>query len=204
LYYGATLLDLLYQRAQLHHHDLDIAQLRYLLEHGATMNSSTLLAYPCPLINDCAQFYIILLECDCSSIFDPTIFICHLLYTISIYTDSYLLYNRATIEWISTCDYFMHVVQLAHYLYCIEQLYSIIDRQCLPCLCTVQSNDKLDKLRDKLTQLRSTPLKLSEIVRKRMRILISVPCKERFQQIGFTGHLLEFLVQTKFSDDICL
>ena len=140
----------------------------------------------------------ILLEYNCPSIVDKTLFILHLLRSIAIHADNGFLFNRGTIELISVCDYFLRVVRLAHYYYRVDQLFSIIDKHFLPALHAEQASEQVHQLERQLNQLRSTPLKLSEIARKRIRAAVPVPSKQRFEQIGVPGHLQPFLVQTAF------
>ncbi len=198
LHYGATLLDLLYGRAQIYDHDIDIEQIRNLLEKGANLFSSALPIFPCLLINDCPQFYLTLIEYNCSSISEKKLFIFHLLKSISIHRDNVLVSNKKAQEFISICEYFLNVVQLAHYYYKIERFYSIIDQHFFPQLNSEQPSEQVEILRKQLNDLRSTPLKLSEIARKLIHINVNIPAKNKFQKLGLTGHLVNFLVQSTF------
>jgi hypothetical protein len=126
---------------------------------------------------------------------DKISFIFHLLHSISIHPDDILLFNKA---FIPICKYFLNVVHFAHYYYNVPQFYSTIDQYFLPQLNAEQSSDQVEILRKQLDTLRSTPLKLSEITRKIIRMKINIPAKNEFQQLGFNKYLVEFLVQTQF------
>ena len=198
MYYGSTFLDLLYNRSQLQHHDLDSSYLRYLFEQGASLYSSSIPVYPCLLINDCPQFYLLLLEYNCVSIVDKNLFISQLLQSIAIHPENSLIFQQETIDSISICDYFLRIVQLVHYYYRVPQLYSMIEQQFLPILHSQQSSEQVHQLEKQLEQLRSTPLKLREIVRKQIRLSVPIPSEYQFKQIGLVGHQLKYLVEMTF------
>ena len=198
MHYGATLLDLLVGRAQIYDHDIDIEHIRHVLDRGAQLYLAQIPIYPCLLANDCPQFYLILLEYNCSNIEDKLFFIFQLLDSVSKHSENTLVWNKKDQDSISTCDYFLKVVQLAHYYYQINRLYGTIDQRFLPKLTTQQPSEQIDRLRTQLEQLRSTPLKLSQIVRKVIHQKIDLPCKSHLKQLGLTGHLVDFLVQTAF------
>lgn len=106
--------------------------------------------------------------------------------------------NTSEKEFISACDYFLKIVQLSHYYYKNEHLYAIIDKHFLPQLRAQQSSEEVEKLQKQLENLRSTPLKLSELSRKLIHQNIPIPNKTKIQTLGITKHLVDFLVQTKF------
>ncbi|CAF0899713.1 unnamed protein product [Adineta ricciae] len=195
LHCGSTLLDLLYQRAQYHHHDLDVQHLRQLLEKGARLHDSKLPIFPGTLVNDCPLFYLTLLEYNCSPITDKTEFIIDLLNTISIYPDTIVLVNRKDKEYITVCEYFFNVIQLIRYFYDIEQFYSIINQKFLSQFTAEQSNDDTVLLKTRINKLQSTPLKLSEIARKIIRKNLDIPSQHNFQQLDLTKYLADFLSQ---------
>jgi len=149
-------------------------------------------------MNDCPQFYLILLEYSCSSVFEKTLFIFHLLNSLSIYPDNVLLLNKKDKEYISVCDYFLNIVQLARHYYKVDRLYSVTDRFFIPQLRGQQPSEEVEALRKQLDILRSTPLKLSEVSRKLIRENVDIPTKAKFQNLDLTGHLVNFLVQTTF------
>jgi hypothetical protein len=101
-------------------------------------------------------------------------------------------------EFISVCEYFLRVVHLAHYYYRIDRFYFIIEKHFLPQLTAEQTSEEMQVLEKQLNKLRSTPLKLSEIARKLIRIETNIPTKNQFQKLGLTGHLVDFLVQYTF------
>ena len=150
------------------------------------------------MINDCPSFYLTLLEYNCVSIVDKSLFILQLLKSVSIHSDNELLFNTKDKKFINVCEYFLTVVQFAHYYYSIAQLYSIVDQHFFPQLIAEQSSEQVESLRKQLDVLRSTPLKLTEITRKLIRMKINIPTKEKFEQIGLTGHLIEYLSQSTF------
>ncbi|CAF1124964.1 unnamed protein product [Rotaria sordida] len=194
-HYCASILDLLFDRAQLHHHDIDTEHLRSLIEKGASLYSSKLPTFPCPLINDCPAFYLLLLEYNCISIIDKSKFIFQLLHSISTHPDNYFLLNSKDKEFITVCEYFLKIVRLVHYNYNIERFYSLIEKYCLPQLNAEQPSEQVEILQEQLDSLRSTPLKLSELARKLIRTKINLPTKKKFEQMGLTRHLVEFLSQ---------
>lgn len=198
MHYGATLLDLLYYRAHVQDHDLDSDHLRNLIERGARLFSTNVPTYPCTLVNDCAQFHLILLEYNCSTMIEKVLFIFHLLNSISMHPDDVLRLKRKHEEFINTCDYFFKVVQIAHYYYQIDRLFVTIEQRFLPQLMSQQSSEQVEILRRQIEQLRSTPLKLSQIARKVIRQKFDTPCKTQLKSLGLTKHLLDFLVQTAF------
>lgn len=198
MHYGATLLDLLLGRAQIYDHDIDVDHTRQVMDRGARLYLAQIPIYPCLLTNDCPQFYLILLEYNCSNIEDKLFFIYQLLDSVSKHEEKKLVWNKKTQDSISTCDYFLKIVQLAHYYYQINRLYGTIDHRFLPQLANQQSSEDIDRLRTQLEQLRSTPLKLSQIARKMIHQKIDFPCKNHLKPLGLTGHLLDFLVQTAF------
>lgn len=195
IHYDSTLLDLVYNRSQLHHHDLDKKYLRQLFEAGASFYSANVPSYPCSLANDCPQFYLILLEYNCSTIGDKQLFIFNLLKTLSIHPDTNLLINENNREFISVCDYVYKVIQIAHYFYRVEHFYGILYRHILPQLANQQSSEDMQKLTKRIDQLRSRPLKLSEITRKKVRIDLSSPTSSKIRRIPVTKYLLDFLEQ---------
>lgn len=132
------------------------------------------------------------------SIVEKSLYIYQLLHSIASYHEVCLLFNRDHLEWISVCDYFLRVVQCAHYYYQVKELFATIERQFLPILHSQQASEQVHQLQGKLEQLRSTPLKLGEIARKRIRLAVPVPSKDQFKALGFTGDHLDFLVQTRF------
>jgi hypothetical protein len=150
------------------------------------------------LINDCPLFYLILLEYNCISIVDKISFIFHLLNSISIHPDDIVLLNKKNKEFINICEYFLNIVQFAHYYYNIPKFYSIIDQHFYPQMNAEQPSEQVEILRKQLDYLRSTPLKLSEISRKIIRMNIDIPTKSKFHQLGLHKNLVEFLVQTEF------
>ncbi|CAF5126725.1 unnamed protein product, partial [Rotaria sp. Silwood1] len=115
IHYCATILDLLFDRANMQHHDIDTEHLRDLLEKGAHLFSSRLPTFPCPLINDCPAFYLILLEYNCVSIVDKSKFIFQILHSVSTHPENYILLNGKDTEFITVCDYILKIVQLARY-----------------------------------------------------------------------------------------
>jgi hypothetical protein len=129
---------------------------------------------------------------------EKTLFIFHLLNSISLHRDGDLLIKKKDQELISTCDYFLKVVHLAHYYYQIDRFYSTIDQHFLPHLASEQPSEQVEILRKQLDHLRSTPLKLSELARKLIRRKIPNLTKIQFKQFGLTGHLVDFLVQSTF------
>jgi hypothetical protein len=141
---------------------------------------------------------LILLEYNCSIIFEKILFIFHLLNSVSLYGDNVLVFNRKDQESITVCEYFFKVVQLAHYYYRINRFYSTIDQHFLPHLNAKQPSEQVEILRKQLDHLRSTPLKLSELARKLIHRKINNPTKSQFKEFGLTGHLLDFLVQSTF------
>ncbi|UJR37800.1 hypothetical protein I4U23_030491 [Adineta vaga] len=198
LHCGSTLIELLYLRAQYHHHDLDIEYLHQLLGKDARLSASKLPTIPYPLINDCPLFYLTLLEYNCSPIVDKTEFIFHLLTIISTYPDTIILLNRKDKEYISLCEYFYNVIQLIHSFFDIEQFYSILHQNYLPLLSGQQSNEDIELLQHRINQLRSKPLKLSEIARKIIRKNVNIPTQCEFQQLNLSNYLVEFLSQCTF------
>ncbi|CAF3525562.1 unnamed protein product [Rotaria sp. Silwood1] len=198
IHYCATILDLLFDRANMQHHDIDTEHLRDLLEKGAHLFSSRLPTFPCPLINDCPAFYLILLEYNCVSIVDKSKFIFQILHSVSTHPENYILLNGKDTEFITVCDYILKIVKLARYNYGIENFYSLVDKYCLPELNAQQPSEQVEALRKELDSLRSTPLKLSEIARKLIRIKTNIPMKKKFKQLGLTRHLEEFLSQSTF------
>ncbi len=80
----------------------------------------------------------------------------------------------------------------------MEQLYSITDKYFIPQLQAEQANEQVETIRKQLNHLQATPLKLSEIARKIIRMKIDIPTKDKFQQLDLTGHLVEFLGQSTF------
>lgn len=138
------------------------------------------------------------MEYNCSNIEDKLFFIFQLLDSVSKHSEHTLVWNKKDQDSISTCDYFLKVVQLAHYYYQINRLYGTIDKRFFPQLTTQQPSEQIERLRIQLEQLRSTPLKLSQIARKVIHQKIDLPCKNHLKQAGLTGHLLDFLVQTAF------
>lgn len=132
------------------------------------------------------------------SIIEKEQFISQLLNSISVHPENILLFNMKDTEFISVCEYFFNVVQLVHYFYSIEGLHSAIDKYLIPRLSASQPSEHVEALVKNLETLRSTPLKLSELARKLIRIKTNVPTKNKFQNLGLTGHLVEFLVQSSF------
>lgn len=187
-------MDLLFNRAQIHHHDLEVSHLRHLFECGAEFYSTDLSIFPCPLMNDCPQFYLILLEYNCVSIADKILFIRQLLNSIVVYPENSLLFNREKIEWISVCDYFLRIVKFVRLNYRFDQLFNLIEREFLPILHSQQPSEDVHQLKNELEKLRSKPLKLSEIVRKQIRLGVQIPTKNQFEKFGFTGSHLEYLL----------
>ncbi|CAF2116849.1 unnamed protein product [Rotaria magnacalcarata] len=198
VHYCATILDLLYDRAQLHHHDINFAYLGSLIEKGARLYSSKLPSFPCLLVNDCPAFYSKLLEYNCVSITDKKLFIFQLLHSLSVHPEKFLLLNKTNKEFISVCEYFLKVANFVHYYYTIERFHEIIDQHLFPQLSAEQPSEQVDVLRKQLDTLRSTPLKLSEIARKLIRTKVTIPIKKEFEQLGVTRHLVEFLSQSPF------
>lgn len=129
---------------------------------------------------------------------EKVLFIFHLLNSISMHADNVLLLQRKNEELISTCDYFLKVVQMAHYYYQVDRLFSTIEQRFLPQLNAQQASEQVETLRGQIEQLRSTPLKLSQIARKLIHRKLDIPCKNHLKPLGLTGHLLDFLVQTAF------
>ncbi|CAF2544138.1 unnamed protein product [Rotaria sp. Silwood2] len=198
VHYCATILDLLFDRANIQHHDIDTKHLRGLIEKGACLFTSKLPTFPCPLINDCPAFYLILLEYNCVSIVDKHKFIFQILHSVATHPHNFLLLNSKDKEFITVCEYFFKIAQLAHYNYNIEHFYSLVDKYCFPQLNAEQPSEQVEILRKQLDSLRSTPLKLSEIARKLIRIKVDLPTKEKFQQMDLTRYLTEFLSQSTF------
>ena len=129
---------------------------------------------------------------------DRALFICQLLHSVSIHPEDAFLVNENKDDFISVCNYFLRVVQLAHYYYPMQQFFSMIDRVFLPSLQSEQTSEQVQTLRKQLVRLRSTPLKLAEIARKRIRLTINVPTPDKVQQLDLTPHLGEFLLQSSF------
>lgn len=118
--------------------------------------------------------------------------------SISIYPDNILLVNKKQKEFISICEYFLNIVQLGHYYFQIQEFYSIIDKHFIPQLTAQQSSEEIENLRQQLDNLRSTPLKLSELSRKLIHRNVPIPTKAKFQKLGLTKYLVDFLVESKF------
>ncbi|CAF3628772.1 unnamed protein product [Adineta steineri] len=199
LHFDSTLLDLLYKRAQQQHHDLDTDYLYQLFDKGARLHSTNLSSSPCTLVNDCPLFYLSLIEYNCTPIIaDKNSFILNLLNTISLYPHPILLLNKKNQEHITVCGYFLTIVQFAHYYLDIEQFYSTINQQYIPQLEAEQSSEEVELLRQQIRKLQTTPLKLSDIARKTIRMKLDTPTKSNFEQLDLHEHLIEFLSQCRF------
>ena len=170
-----------------------------MIENGANLYSSDLSEYPYPLANDCPDFYRVLLEYNK---FNRTSFVLHLLNSISVYDDDHFRFSSQSI---GVCKYFLDIFQLAQQFYSIENLYTIVMTHFIPNLRCQQSTDVVNQLENRLNEIHRIPMKLSEIIRKSIRRIVPMPCKDQLKKLELCEHVGNFLDQRFFRqmDDLC-